>query len=95
MNSVELIAQYFVDHVETSSYINGQLRQVQQAVLDAARCRERGELDYAVANLAIARYLINGLANILTLYPSHIWDELIVIFHAVDNELNNMAPKKS
>ena len=95
MNSDELIEQYFDDHVETSNYINGQLRLVQQAVKDAARCRERGELDYAVANLAIARYLINAVANILTLFPSHIWDELIVIFHAVDNELNNLTNKKS
>lgn len=94
MNSVELIAQYFADHSETSSYINGQLRLVQQAATDAATCRERGELDYAVANLAIARHLISSLANIFTLYPSHIWDELIVIFHAVDDELNDMAPKK-
>jgi len=93
MNSVELIEQYFQDHVETSSYINGQLRLVQQAVLDAARCRERGELDYTIANLAIARYLINALADILTLYPSHIWDELIIIFHAVDDELNEMTKK--
>jgi len=93
MNAIELIETYVKDHAGTSSYIDGQLHLVQQAVTDSTRCLERGELDYAIANLAIARSLINAVANILTLHPSHIWDELIVIFHAVDNELNNLTEK--
>jgi len=93
MNTDELIEQYFNDHAETSSYINGQLRLVQQAVKDAARCRERGDIDYAVANLAIARHLIDAVANIFTLYPSHIWSELISIFHSVDDELIKLTKK--
>ena len=95
MNSAELIEEYFRDHTGTSSYIDGQLLLAQAAVKDADRCLERGEKDYAVANLAIARHLINELSNILMLYPSHIWDELIILFHAVDNELNSLAKKKS
>jgi len=95
MNPVELIEKYLEDHAGTSNYIDGQLRLVQQSVTDSTKCLERGELDYAIANLAIARSLINAVANILTLFPSHIWDELIIIFHAVDNELNNLTEKKS
>lgn len=94
MNTIELIGRYIEDHAGTSSYIDGQLHLVQQAVRDSNGCLERGELDYAIANLVIARSLINAVANILMLYPSHIWDELIVIFHAVDNELNNLTEKK-
>jgi len=94
MNAVELIEKYLEDHAGTSSYIDGQLHLVQQAVRDSTRCLERGELDYAIANLVIARSLINAVANMLMLYPSHIWDELVVIFHAVDNALNNLTEKK-
>jgi hypothetical protein len=85
-----MIEKYFEDHTGTSSYIDGQLHLVQQAVKDSALCLERGEHEYALANLAIARNLIKDVANILMLFPSHIWDELIVIFHAVDNELNKL-----
>jgi hypothetical protein len=95
MNIDELIEQYLNDHAGTSIYIDEQLRLAQQAVKDSAKCLERDELDYDVANLAIARSLINDVANILTLYPSHIWSELVVIFHAVDNELDNLAKKES
>jgi len=90
----ELIEQYFNDHADASSYINRQLRLVQQAVKDASQCRERGNLDYAIANLAIARYLINDLADILLLYPSHIWNELRIIFHSVDDELTKLNQNK-
>jgi len=90
-----LIEQYLNDHTGTSSYIDGQLRLAQQAAKDSAKCLERDEPDYAVANLAIARSIIDSIANIPTLYPSHIWSELIVIFHAVDNELNNLTKKVS
>ncbi|MEP7115740.1 MAG: hypothetical protein ABI862_20920 [Ilumatobacteraceae bacterium] len=93
MNSAELIEIYLEEHAGTSSYIDGQLLLVQQAVKDSIKCLERGEIDYAIANLAIARSLINDVANILTLYPSHIWAELIVIFHAVDDKLNNLTEK--
>src|ERR1043166_8241802 len=95
MDFYELIKEYFADHSETSSYINGQLLLVQQAVMDADSCRENGNPDYAIANLVIARHLIDSLARILELYPSHIWDDLVIIFHAVDNKLNQETKKKS
>lgn len=93
MSTDELIEQYFKDHAETSNYINSQLRMVQQAVKDAARCLEHGDNDYAVANLAIARHLIAAVTDIFTLYPSHIWSELITIFHSVDDELIKLTKK--
>jgi len=95
MNLNELFEQYFNDHTGKSNYIDGQLHLAQQAVKDSAECLERGEIDYAIANLAIARSLINAVADILTLYPSHICGELIFIFHAVANELNNLTENKS
>ncbi|HXE95518.1 MAG TPA: hypothetical protein VN642_03875 [Dongiaceae bacterium] len=90
MNSITLIEEYFKDHAGISSFIDVELRRVHESVKDAEHCLARGEKDYAVANMVFARHLIDNLTMILILYPSHIWDELVVLFHAVDNELNSL-----
>jgi len=90
MTTSQLIEQYFDIHAGKSSYIDQQLRLAEQAAIDAARCLERNEPEYAVANLAIARSLINALADTLMLYPSQICNELITIFHAANNELTDL-----
>ncbi|MBK5274011.1 MAG: hypothetical protein JJE30_03020 [Desulfuromonadales bacterium] len=93
MNTIQLIEQYIDCHGGKSSYIDSRLRLAQQAAQDARRCLEQNDPDYVVANLAIARSIINDLAGILTLYPSPIWDELIIIYHTVDNELTELIER--
>jgi len=97
MATIQLIEKYFDIHAGKSSYIDQQLRLAEQAAKDATRCLERNEPEYAVANLAIARSVINSLADTLALYPSQVCNELLTIFHSANNELTDLndATKKA
>lgn len=90
MTTIQLIEKHFDEHGGKSCYIDQQLNLAKQAAKDAARCLERNEPEYAVANLAITRSIVNALADILELYPSDISDEVVTIFHSANTDLNEL-----
>ena len=91
MTTSELIEKYFDNHAGKSSHIDAQLRLADQAIKDAGRCQERGDNDYSVANLAIARSLITGLVEIITPFHNSLRNSLIEIYHSADNELCDLS----
>lgn len=90
MTTIQLIEKHFDEHGGKSCYIDQQLNLAKQAAKDAARCLERNEPEYAVANLAITRSIVNALADILELYPSNMADEIVTIFHSANNDLDEL-----
>lgn len=90
MTTIQLIEKHFDEHGGKSSYIDQQLQLAKLAAKDAARCLERNEPDYAVANLAVTRSIVNALADLLALYPSVVSDELVTIFHSANSDLDEL-----
>lgn len=87
MTITPLVDEYFDKHGGKSSYIDTHLRLVEQSWKDANRNTERGDNDFAVANIAIARGVITNLIEVITPFSAFLRAELMPIYLAIDNHL--------
>jgi hypothetical protein len=93
MNPQSLIEAYRDEHAGKSEHIDSQMTLAEQAIKDAARNQDRGDKDFTLVNLYIARNTLNNLLQAIP-RPDALRRNLVIIYSAIDNQICEEQEKR-
>lgn len=87
MTTADIIEKYFDNNAGKSTYIDANLRLMEQAIMDSVQCSERQDMEFATVNLAIARSIITKIIETITPFSASLREELVAIYLSTDDDL--------